>query len=255
MNQIDEFFQGLPEQDKKVADILESPVTPENGGNEQRQFPPENGEEPRKNRHHRRLEQQLAQEREARIRAEAIAETASEMSRFTADSQGGDVDSRWLRIYGDSPETREAWRLQQDILNDYKIQAKEEALMEIHQEQVEYKKKQDEYESFIDSQFENIEDEYGVDLTSNAPAAKKARREFIEMVQQASPKDEEGNLTGYADFDAVWDFYQTKLNKEKGSTTRQREISSRTMSRTNGSTTTESQITPGFDGWRKDYGV
>ncbi len=252
MNQIDEFFDGLPSQDRQVTDPIENkPATTEQVENKPEDVKPENGDEPRKNRRHRRLEQQLQEERDARIRAEALVDARSGSTK----EDTSDVDSRWLRIYGDTPETREAWKLQQDIFSDFKKTAKEEALQEIQQQQVESSRQQKEYEQFIDSQLEDIEDEFNVDVTSDSPAARKARREFLEMVQQASPKDEDGTITAYADFPSVWEFYQLKQTKDRSSSDRQKDLSSRTMNKTNGSTTTESTITPGFDGWRKDYGM
>lgn len=258
-NQIDEFFEGLPSSESKSEGELDlgngTPATPAEGANKDEVTPPAKDDEPRKNRRHRRLEQQLQEEREARIRAEALAEGRSESSKFSNDTS--DVDARWIQIYGDTPEARQAWKLQSDILNDYKAQAKEEALQEVKEQQVESARQQKQFESFIDSELEEIEDEFNVDVTSDSPAARKARREFLEMVQQASPKDDNGTITAYADFGTVWEFYQLKQakNKDKGSNERQKDISSLSMSKSNGGTSGEPTITPGFDGWRKDYGL
>lgn len=249
-NEIDEFFDGLPSQDKPVDVLDENKPAPQVGNNEVTHVP-ENTDEPRKNRRHRRLEQQLQDEREARIRAEAQRDANSESTKFSRNT--GEVDPRYLAIYGDKPETRQAWQIQQEMLNDYKEQAKAEALDEIRQSQVASQQQQREFESFIDTELENIEDEFNVDVTSDAPVARKARREFLEMVHDASPKDENGEITAYADFASVWEFYQLKQAKDKPTTGRQKEISSRTMTRTNGNGEIEPTITPGFDGWRKDY--
>lgn len=258
-NELDEFFEGLPSEDKKetAADIfkeepetLETSAKEENKGGEQS---PVKDEEPHKNRRHRRLEQQLQAERDARIRAEALAEARLEVGERTSSEE---VDPRWLRIYGDTPEAREAWRLQQEIFSDYKTQTKAEALREIQQQQNEAQEQQREFESLVDTELEAIEDEFNVDVTSDAPAARKARREFLEMVEKASPKDEDGNVTSYADFGSVWEFYQLKRAKEKDtSVDRQKELSSRSMTKGQGTKTSEQTITPGFDGWRKDYNL
>lgn len=256
MNELDDFLKGVPgnEDPTKELDSVSAPATPEQGGNKSETFPPEEGEEPRKNRTHRRWEQRLDEKERELIAREARVQAMTEMSKFNTETQ--DVDSRFLRIYGDSPETREAWKLQQDMFNEVKTQAKEEALTEIVESQRESSRQQRELESFIDSQLEDIEDEYHVDLTSNTREAYKARTEFLGMIEKASPKNSDGDITDYADFSSVWEFYQSKQSKDKGSTDRQREISSRSMSRSNaGSTTTESPITPGFNGWRKDYGL
>lgn len=255
MNEVDKLFEGLPDdQPKKEGEDIfgdtEVKPAPEEGNNKDKT----EDDEPRKNRRHRRLEAQLQQEREARIAAEARADAVSESQRFSSDE--GEVDERFLRIYGDTPETRQAWKLQQDILNDYKQEAKQEAIREIEERDENVKRQTREYESFIDDELEGIEDEFDVDVTSDAPAARKARREFLEMVQQASPKDEDGTITGYADFSAVWEFYQTKKSTEKQNSNRNKDISSRSMEKSSGAPKPgQNKITPGFDGWRKDYGV
>lgn len=259
-NELDEFFDGLPSEDKKgtIDDIftdepktLDTPVDGENKGED---TDLEKGNEPRKNRRHRRLEQQLEAEREARIRAEALAE--ARLTYDTSRASSEDVDPRWIRIYGDTPEAREAWRLQKEIFDDYKTQTREEALRELNEQRVAEEREQRRHEELIENELEELEDEYNVDLTSNAPAARKARREFLEMIEQASPKDEDGNVISYADFGTVYNYYQLKQSKGKDqSTARQKEISSRSMTRGNSSTTSEQSVTPGFDGWRKDFNL
>lgn len=258
-NEIDSFFEGLPSEDKQVREDMftEKPVVPAEGDNKVvAPVAPEEGNEPHKNRRHRRLEQQLQQERDARIRAEAEAEAA----RKYGTNQGApstEVDPRWIRMYGDTPESREAWKLQQDIFNDYKTQAKEEAVNEVRQAQLDAQRQEKEFETLIDSELEGIEDEFGVDVTSDAPAARKARREFLAMVEQASPKDANGTITAYADFGTVWEYYQLKQgsSKDVNSNARNKEIASRSMAPNNGASSSEQTITPGFDGWRKDYGM
>lgn len=255
-NELDDFFEGVPghEDPTQVFEPVSAPATPEQGGNKSESFPPEQEEEPRKNRTHRRWEQRLDEKERDLIAREARIETLTEMSKFNSETQ--DVDSRFLRIYGDSPETREAWKLQQDMFNEVKTKAKEEALSEIVESQRQSAREQKELESFIDSQLEAIEDEYNVDLTSNTREAHRVRTEFLGMIEKASPKNADGDIADYADFGSVWEFYQSKQSKDKVSTDRQREISSRSMSKSNsGSTTTEQTITPGFNGWKKDYGL
>lgn len=264
-NELDDFFEGLPSEDKKetVDDIFaEEPEkkesAPEEGDSKSEEGKPEKDDEPRKNRRHRRLEAQLQAEREARIRAEARAEAAAQYGVNSKGTTSGDVDPRWLRIYGDTPESREAWRLQTEIFNDYKTQTKEEAMREVQQQQAEAIRQQKEHEALIDSELEELEDQFDVDLTSDAPAARKARREFLEMVEKASPKDDDGNVINYADFGTVWEFYESKRAKAKdnsGLVNRQKEISSRSMNKSNGSKASEATITPGFDGWRKDFNL
>ncbi len=258
---IDEFFQGLPKEDKQQADIFnENPQKPteevaaattEAGAKVE--VKPEEGEEPRKNRRHRRLEEQLQKERELRIAAEAKAEGRSEVEKFNQTSNG-DVDPEWLQIYGDTPESRRAWGLFEKMSEKKALQAKEEALEEIRKDQIAEAEEERVQEAYIDSQFESIEDEFNIDLTSDSPAARKRRSEFIDLVEALSPKDQNGDLVEYADFHNAWELYQEK--QAQPDNTRQREIAARSMVKT-GSTVgnTQKAPTPGFNGWKIDLGL
>ncbi len=146
-----------------------------------------------------------------------------------------EIPSEWLLMYGDTPETREAWKYQSQLLEKVKQQAKQEAMAEFDsrfQKQAEEEKK---YEGFITSGLESIEDSFGIDLTSNSPAAKKDRTQFLELVAKISPKDEAGNVLNYADFESTWELYQATKQLEQRKNDRQTEqkkdISSRSMAR------------------------
>lgn len=255
-NEVDKFFEGLPSEETKKVDIFE----------EAGQRPPEEGEkpgaetpgEPHKNRRHRRLEEQLQHERELRIAAEAKAEGRSEAERSSKEANAADdTPDKWLRMYGDTPEARQAWALQKELLAGIVQQTKEETIKEMEGRQTAAIEAQRGFEQMIESRLEAIEDEHDVDVTSNAPVARKARREFLELVQQLSPKDEAGNITGYADFDAAWDIYQEKVAAESKDpeAARRKELASRSMQQSGGTDTVEKQPTPGFYGWMKDAGL
>lgn len=234
-NEIDKLFADLPKDDQQVADVFgenkpkpEDKVPAKDENKEGADVPEEPGKEPHKNRRHRRLEQQLQEEREARIRAEALAQARSEASSFNRDV--GEVDQRWIAIYGDTPESKQAFKLYQEMVKEHTAALKEDALKAIKAEQAEAERQQREFESFIDTGLEDIEDEFGVDLTSNAPAAKKARREFLELIETLSPKDENGDLTGYADFFGTWEIYQLKKGQtDKPDASRNKELAARSM--------------------------
>lgn len=247
MNEIDKLFEGLPSEDKKEADIFDETKVPakEEAKEESKE------DEPRKNRRHRRLEAQLEAEREARIRAE---ERASALSEHSKHETAATLDERILKIYGnETPEAREAGKLLQETLVDFSSRAKKEALEEFEQRQEEISKQQKEFESFIDAELESIEEDYNVDVTSDAPVARKARKEFLEIVQKLSPKDENGTITGYADFTAAWEMY-TETKDRASTKSKQKELADRSMEKSgSGSNTVEKAPTPGFRGWMRDY--
>lgn len=251
---VDEFFDGLPSEDKKEVDIFEEEVNAE----PKVEADPEEVPDSIKNRQHRRLEQRLQTERESNIALTERLKALTEVDRFRQDIKTEDVPLDWLSIYGGStPEGQEnakrAYRLQKEMLVSVKEEAKREALEEIETRQLETAKQQKEFESLIDNELESIEDQYGVDVTSNAPSAKKARREFLEMVQKFSPKDEDGTIKDYADFGATWEMYQATQKKVDNS--KNKDLADRTMKQGGNGEIVQKTRTPGFMGWKKDYNI
>lgn len=250
-NEIDKFFGDLPSEDKKVADVFE---VPKDKPAEQAVVKEEGGEEgeSHKNRRHRRLEEQLQRERESNIALNERIRTLAEVK--AAEKDSGTLDPRLLRVFGDSDAGKQIAKDFGEILAEETERAKTKALDEFRNEQSQAYQEQKESEAFIDSQLESLEDEHNVDLTSNSPAARKARREFLEMVEKLSPKDEEGNISGYADFESTFDVYQQTLTKEQP--TRQKEIASKSMQRSAPGTPNSAPThTPGFRGWQTDYNI
>jgi len=253
-SQVDDFFSKLPDEDKEEANIFEetkpeevkSPVVDEDD--------PEKAPESVKDRRHRRLEAKLQQERESNIALNARLQAVSEMDKFAKES-GDIVIPDIAKMFDSSDVGKEnALRLSK-VISDIKQNAKEETLKEIKQERERELASQKEYETFIDNELESLEDEFSVDLTSNSPKARKARTEFLEMVQDLSPKDEDGNIISYADFGSTFDVYKKTKTEDKENTTRRDEIASRSMRRSSSGTETIKPRTPGFGGWKQDYGV
>ncbi len=210
---------------------------------------PEKDSEPRKNRHHRRLEQQLDRERIARIEAEARASALLQIKSEVT----GEVDPILLQLYGNEERGKEAAALHQKLLENTLSKAKEEALKEFEAARAESEREVKQLKMYIDTEFEALEDDHNVDLTSNSPAARKARNEMLELLEKVSPKDENGNITEYADMSGVYDMYQ--LQRKGGASQRQQEVADRSMVKGDNSPSPKKEPTPGFDGWRKDYGL
>ena len=140
------------------------------------------------------------------------------------------------------------------LLSETKEGAREEALREIASLEESSKAEVKKAEEMIDLQLEAIEDAHGIDLTSNTAQATKARTQFLTLVERLSPKDAEGNITDYADFGTAFELYQEKYG-EKVDNSRQKQMASRSMTRSSSSASQKQAITPGFDGWKKDFGL
>ncbi len=259
MNEIDKFFDGLPKQDVKIEDPLKDTNIEKKSETTDNVEKPEKEESDdespaRKNRRHRRIEEQLQKEREANIALTERIKVLAEQDKIVRESDGT-IDPRLVRVFGTTDEGKEVAKHFSEILAETKQSAREEAIREIEQQRTQQIEEQKQYESFIDNELESLEDEYNVDLTSDAPVARKARREFLEMVQSLSPKDENGTITGYADFGSTFELYKEK-HTEKTDTTRRDEIASKSMQKSgSGSGSQRTEITSGFRGWEKDFGL
>ena len=262
--ELEKLFEGLPDDEQAEGDIFsdqpaadpaktagDDGAAPAKGDAKTGDEPEEGG--PRKNRRHRRMEAQLQKEREARIAAEARAAALAE--RPAADA--GEVPQQWLQMYGDTPESRQAWALNKGILTDFMKQAEANAVKTVEDRQAAQRAQQQAFEEFISEELESIEDEFNVDVTSDAPAAKKARREFLELVQSLSPKDDNGQVTGYADFGESWKIYQDRKRAAAPDKTRNKEVAARGMVKSGdaAAAAAERPRTPGFFGWQKDLNI
>lgn len=261
-NEVDKFFEALPKEEKQKAEIFDDkketqPVIP---AKEDGDVDPEDVDDSIKNRRHRRLEQRLQAERETNIELNAIIMARADAEREGRESKGtdGKIDPRLLQIFGTNEPSKEAARLFQEMFAETAKQAREQArletLQEIEQQQIGQEREQSKYESYIDEQLESIEDRYNIDITSDSAKASKARREFLELVEELSPKDDSGTITDYADFASTFDVYQKTHPAEKADNSRQREVASRSMTRSSGAGAPKAP-TPGFRGWEKDYGI
>lgn len=235
-NEVDKLFSDLPSQDKVEADIF-------NEKPKETEAKPEKEEEEaegKKNRRHRRLEERLQQEREANITLTERVKALSEAQEFTRDfikSNKDDVDPDLVRIFGESPEGKEIARIMEQKMNSVQTRAEERALEKFYESQRKEEVEVKQYESQIDAEIESIEDEYGVDLSSNSPTAKKARRDYLDLVVKLSPKDEDGNITNYADFSSAFEVYQS--TKERPDASRNKELASRSVQKSGQTDTSE----------------
>lgn len=262
MNEIDKFFSDLPSEDKQVADVFDEKKQPEISEKKPDVVETEDEGDVRKNRRHRRLEEQLQRERESNIALNERVKALAEAREYAAKNvNSSDVDPRLVEVFGNTEVGKEVAKRLEDVLSERDKRTREETLQEIENRQIEAQREQQEYEAFIDSKLESLEDQYNIDLTSSSPRAKRARNEFLGMIEKLSPKDQDGTLLGYADFESTFEIYQGQQNTQDQERTtevsnRQKEIASRSMQKSgqNSGGNTQ-QATPGFRGWMKDYNI
>lgn len=218
MNETQKFFDELPTNDQKIDALFETPKAQE----------PEKEveEEGADNRRERRLRQKLEAERESAIALnDRVKELAEKVSKYE-DVMDSEADERLTQIFGDdTPEKKALSKLFTDILKDTEKNAERKALEAIESRK-DYEKEAVEIESRnIDEEIDYLEETYNVDLTSDSTSAKKLRNSLIDMVEKLSPKDRDGNIIEYADFDSTFQLVQNT----KPEPSRNKELGGRTM--------------------------
>lgn len=133
-------------------------------------------------------------------------------------------------IGNDTPEKLAMVREFKSILGDLKGEARSEALAEIESRNQAQVQADMAAEQELKDAFDFIEENYSVDLSSNAPTAKKVRQEFVSFVERIAPKDRNGNIVDYPDMTSAWETF-SEMKKATAPVSRAKELASRSMSR------------------------
>ena len=250
---VNEFFNNLPKEDKTPdANIFGAPAGTPKEVVASKEDDEEAVEESVKNRQHRRLEAKLQAEREANIALNERIKVLSEVEKFSKDNP--DVDPDIAKMFDASDVGKEnALRLSRK-LSDIQTKAEERALARIQELRESEAKEIEEAGDFIDTQLENLEDRFKVSFYGSKKAD-ALRNEYLQFVENISPKDASGEITDYADFESSFEAFQALQSKEKPDTSRQREIASRSMQRSQSGAPVVKPRTPGWDGWKVDMGL
>ena len=154
---------------------------------------------------------------EARREAEAEAEKwrarAEELEQIKYKPRGEDpseMPASWVKLYGDSEASKEAWAVQEQREMEIERRAYEagqrgaQELKQVEQQRL------NENLSVIDENFEDLTAIIGRDLTEKEQSA------ILDIVDTYTAKDSEGNYAGQVmPFDKAWDIYELKQNSGK----------------------------------------
>ncbi len=148
-----------------------------------------------------------------------------------AEAGTDDLTETLIEIIGnDTPQKVAAVKKFREQLGSLEERGAERALEQIrNQADAEAAEVQAAEEELVNA-FERIEEENGVDITSNSTAARKERNEFIEFIKRVSPKDANGDVTQYPDMDEAWKVF-TSNRKPTTDNKRAKDIASRSMAR------------------------
>lgn len=178
-----------------------------------------------KNRHIRRLEDKLQKERESNIAMSARVQALSEVDKFRGETKADELEEMVSRIYGtDKPENAAATDLLLKSMRGFSDRAKREAIEEFRSEQQAQAAQVNKEVETLEGYIEQIEDQYGIDLSSSA-AGREKRAQYIELLEKLSPK-QNGEVTDYAD-----PFETYELFASRQAPNRSKELASRGMVR------------------------
>lgn len=175
-----------------------------------------------------KLDKYLAK-REREIEARIMASIPRENNAQTKEDEFKDVIDSFTTVIGnDTPEKVNALNALAKSLksfDDRAIRRAEEKIEEIQNRQSEVDRKAEEE---LDNAFENIEETFDVDLTSQK--ASKIRSDFVTFVERIAPKDRNGDIIDYPDMNSAWETF-SEIQKSNTQPSRAKELASRSMSR------------------------
>lgn len=137
---------------------------------------------------------QLRQEAaELRAKAESKSEPTEEIK----------PDEIWMKLYGDTPESREAYKLQQKREEELEQRFEERALKAVRQEKIEEAERTDKNLETIDDHLEQISAVAGRDLTE------REESRILDIIDDYTPKGADGNYAGaMLSPDKAWRIYE-----------------------------------------------
>lgn len=139
------------------------------------------------------------------------------------------VDAFATIIGNQKPESIAALDALSKTLKGFKESASRQVMDEIDRASQAEAEEENEAKEEIAEAFDQIEEDYGVDLTSNSEAARRTRNDFIEFIKEVAPKDRDGEVTEFPDFDKTFSLFQRMRKPEPNN--RARSLASRSMAR------------------------
>lgn len=166
--------------------------------------------------------------------------TPREEQKFREEvSESEDLVGAFTAIIGnDTPEKQHALKMLKKTVTDLE----EKAQAPLRQIEAQQRAEQEAVEE-LENGFENIEETFGVDLTSQDPEARKMKSKFVDFIEKIAPKDKNGDILEYPDFQETFKLFQEISKKTAPSNARNRQLASRSMA-----PSSESSATPAPQG-------
>lgn len=152
----------------------------------------------------------------AREEAEFWKKEAESNKKETVTTE--EVPEFWKELYGDSEASQKAWRIQEKANDSLIERSRREAIEAVRNERYEESKQVEENVDKIDSNFDNLSDTLGRELTE------KEQSTLLDIVDDYTPKDGDGNYIGeIMPFNKAWEIYELKQQAGKLSKAKSRD--------------------------------
>ena len=120
-----------------------------------------------------------------------------------------DVPDYWQKLYGDSPEAQQAWKIQSEQNEALIGKARQEAIEAVKNERYQEVERIESNVEILDNNFETLSEYVGRDLTEKEQSA------ILDIVDEFTPKDRDGNYAGdIIPFDKAWEIYELKQERD-----------------------------------------
>ena len=170
-----------------------------------------------------RLKSQIEARREAEERATVAEEN---YQRLLSEERGrpeptqvqdGELPNYWLQMYGDTDNSRAAWKYELQRREDVKDEVRREAVEAVRAERSQESQTLSRNERTIDNRLEDLSESLGRPLTETEEGA------LLDIVDEYTPTDEDGNYSGdLISMDKAWDIYSLHQNASGQRTKRAR---------------------------------
>ncbi len=241
-NEVDEFLQGLDQApEDPFQPTTEDPFANTPVEEKQEESVEEDAAEATPLPFHKDPKVQRYVEKQIAKALEGLPQQRSVEREFREDTAATVGDDEVMdvltRIIGnDTPEKVSAAKDLKKVLSGLEEKGAQRALQQLDAQARERDFADREAEEELDNYFEAIEDTYGVDITSNAPAAARTRSEFVDFVKRISPKNADGEVTEFPDLVQAYDIFKDR-KQAPARPNRAKELSSRSMARSTDAST------------------
>lgn len=216
--------EAKPEPTKEPEPTVEEPE-------DEPKKPPRSERRAEKQREY--YEQQLQEERDARIRLE-------EQVKLISQGKQTEVDPDIRKLLTEVKDPEEASQVFESLLSKVRREAEDAAYNRLQQAQNQGDEEVQAIRTQIEDSIEAIEDRYGVDLTNDTAT----RNAYLDFVDSIAPKDSDA----LPNMEAAWKLFQSTRKVSTSNVERKQQIASRGMVHSTNAKPEAKDVQPiGFD--------